>query len=66
VGERPPELRQRGAYVGAVGMLAVEDPEVHRTFIEVGHLARPFSALEEEPLRSRALERLEQMKAAGS
>jgi 2-polyprenyl-6-methoxyphenol hydroxylase-like FAD-dependent oxidoreductase len=65
VGERSPELQKRAAYVGAVGMLAVEDPEVHGTFVEVAHLARPFSALEAEPLRSRALARLAEMKAAG-
>jgi hypothetical protein len=50
--------------VGAVGSLAVEDPAVHRLLAEVAHLARPFSDLRQEPIESRALARLEEMKAA--
>lgn len=64
VGERSKELMERGAYVGAVGALAVADPEIHRTMVEVAHLARPFSDLEQEPLRSQALAKLEEMRAA--
>ena len=55
-GERPPDLEERLAYFAAVDALTPEDPEVQRLLIEVGHLCKPLSALNEEPLRSRALE----------
>ena len=36
-----------------VDALTAEDPEVQRLVVEVLNLAKPLSALEEEPLRSR-------------
>ncbi len=54
-GERPPDLKEQLAYSTALDALASEDVEVHRLLIEVGSLCKPLSALNEEPLRSRAL-----------
>ena len=54
-GERPPDLREQQAYFAAVDALMPEDAEVQRLLIEVGNLCKPLSALNEEPLRSRAL-----------
>jgi hypothetical protein len=39
----------------AVDALAADDVEVQRLLGEVGGLCKPLSALNEEPLRSRAL-----------
>jgi 2-polyprenyl-6-methoxyphenol hydroxylase-like FAD-dependent oxidoreductase len=57
-GERPPNFREALVYFMAVDALAADDVEVQRLLAEVGGLCRPLSALNEEPLRSRALERL--------
>jgi 2-polyprenyl-6-methoxyphenol hydroxylase-like FAD-dependent oxidoreductase len=56
-GERPSDLKQRLLYFAAMVSLCVEDPEVHRLMIEVFNLCKPLSALNEEPLRSRVLEK---------
>jgi hypothetical protein len=54
-GERPPDLKEQLAYFAAVDALTPDDPEIQRLLIEVGHLCKPLSALDEEPLRGRAL-----------
>jgi 2-polyprenyl-6-methoxyphenol hydroxylase-like FAD-dependent oxidoreductase len=56
-GERPPNAEEGARYFAALDALAVEDLEVHRLITEVFQLAKPLSALSEEPLRSRVLER---------
>ncbi|MBV8451409.1 MAG: hypothetical protein JOZ29_03950, partial [Deltaproteobacteria bacterium] len=55
-GERPSDLKQRLLYFAAVVSLSAYDPDVHRLMIEVFNLCKPLSALDAEPLRSRALE----------
>jgi 2-polyprenyl-6-methoxyphenol hydroxylase-like FAD-dependent oxidoreductase len=55
-GERPPDLKEQRAYFAAVDALTPDDPEVQRLLVEVGNLCKPLSALNEEPLRTRALE----------
>ena len=57
-GERPPELQEGAQYFAAVDALTAEDVNIHRLMVEVFNLAKPLSALNEEPLRSRALEQL--------
>jgi 2-polyprenyl-6-methoxyphenol hydroxylase-like FAD-dependent oxidoreductase len=52
-GRRPADLEARAQCVAAVDALTAEDPEVQRLMVEVLNLAKPLSALEEEPLRSR-------------
>jgi 2-polyprenyl-6-methoxyphenol hydroxylase-like FAD-dependent oxidoreductase len=52
-GERPPDLEEGAQYFADVDALTAEDVEVHRLMVEVLNLARPLSALREEPLRSR-------------
>jgi hypothetical protein len=54
----------RRQYFAAVDALTVEDVEVHRLMAEVFALAKPLSALSEEPLRSRALARLQKQGSA--
>jgi len=57
-GERPPGFRERARYMAALDRLQVDDIELQRLVMAVFHLARPLSALHEEPLRSRVLARM--------
>ncbi len=57
-GDRPPGFPEQVRYFTAVDALTADDPEVHRFVAEVLNLCRPVTALFDEPLRSRALERL--------
>jgi 2-polyprenyl-6-methoxyphenol hydroxylase-like FAD-dependent oxidoreductase len=59
VGERPPGMQQGARYFAALNELAEEDLEVHRLLTEVFHLAKPMSALMQEPLRSRVVRQQE-------
>ncbi len=52
-GARPPDLERRLEYGAALTRLAAEDPETHRTIMEVRHLIRPQSALREPELVKR-------------
>jgi hypothetical protein len=54
-GERPADRKESAQYFAALDALTVEDIEVHRLVIEVFHLVKPLSALQDEPLRSRVL-----------
>ena len=56
-GERPPDMAQRGAYFAALNALSIEDPDVGRLLTEVFHLVKPMSALMEQPLLGRVLEK---------
>jgi 2-polyprenyl-6-methoxyphenol hydroxylase-like FAD-dependent oxidoreductase len=56
-GQRPPKLEEDSRYFAALDTLAAEDSEVQRLLSEVIQLAKPLSALSEEPLRSRVLAR---------
>jgi hypothetical protein len=55
-GERPADLEERVQYFMAVDALTAEDDEVYRLLVDVLNLAKPISALREEPLRSRVEE----------
>jgi len=57
VGQRPPNLEEGARYFAELDALAAEDPVVQRLISEVIQLAKPLSALSEEPLRSRVLAR---------
>ena len=52
-GERPANEKEDHAYFGALIGLTAEDMEVYKLVTEVFQLAKPLSALREEPLRSR-------------
>jgi 2-polyprenyl-6-methoxyphenol hydroxylase-like FAD-dependent oxidoreductase len=52
-GEPPGDLEEQAQYFADVDALTAEDIEVQRLVTEVLHLAKPLSALREEPLRSR-------------
>jgi 2-polyprenyl-6-methoxyphenol hydroxylase-like FAD-dependent oxidoreductase len=54
-GERAADLEDEVRYFAALDALIAEDIDVHRLVVEVFHLARPLSALREEPLRRRVL-----------
>jgi 2-polyprenyl-6-methoxyphenol hydroxylase-like FAD-dependent oxidoreductase len=55
VGDRSGASPERARYFGALNALAAVDVEVQKLMTEVFHLARPLSALMDEPLRSRVL-----------
>ncbi len=57
-GTRPPVPPEILRYLLALDALTAEDIETHKTLVEVFGLARPLSALWEEPLRSQVLARL--------
>ncbi|HVB79057.1 MAG TPA: hypothetical protein VNE82_03800 [Candidatus Binataceae bacterium] len=59
-GERPSGLAAGAGYFAALDSLQAEDIDVQRLITEVFQLARPISALREEPLLSRILARLQQ------
>jgi len=63
-GERSEGTKERALYFGALGDLMNDDIDVHRLVAEVIGLAKPFSALMEEPLRGRVL--AQQQKRAGA
>jgi 2-polyprenyl-6-methoxyphenol hydroxylase-like FAD-dependent oxidoreductase len=52
-GERPADLEESRQYFADVDTLTAEDVEVHRLVVEVLNLAKPLSALREEPLQRR-------------
>ena len=52
-GQRPEDLEESTQYFADVDALTAEDLEVQRLMAEVLNLAKPLSALREEPLRSR-------------
>jgi hypothetical protein len=53
--ERPVGSKERAAYLKALGEIVNEDVDVHRLVAEVVGLAKPLSALMEEPLRGRVV-----------
>ena len=52
-GEWPPDAREIKLYLGELRGMKAEDMEVYKLVTEVFHLAKPLSALREQPLRSR-------------
>ena len=62
-GERPPNMADGARYFAALDSLVAEDPAVHRLLVQVFQLARPLWDLTAEPLRTRVLERQEQLAA---
>jgi len=58
-GERPQDLPQRARYFAALDALQSDDCELQRLVAEVFHLMRPLSVLQEEPLCSRVLARMQ-------
>jgi len=55
-GERPKDFAGRLQYGTALTRLMADDPEVHRTVVEVVNLVRPLSALREPGLTARVVE----------
>jgi 2-polyprenyl-6-methoxyphenol hydroxylase-like FAD-dependent oxidoreductase len=56
-GERPADLEEGAQYFAALDALTAEDVEAYRLMVDVLNLAKPLSALHEEPWRSRVLAR---------
>lgn len=63
-GERSAGSKERALYFKALGEIVNEDIDVHRLVVEVFGLAKPLSALMEEPLRSRVLAQIQKGVAA--
>jgi hypothetical protein len=63
-GERSAGSKERALYIKALGEIVNEDIDVHRLVVEVVGLAKPFSALMEEPLRSRVVAQMQKGAAA--
>lgn len=59
VGERPPQFAAIQAYSRALLALALEEPGVHKTLVEVVQLIRPLEALSDEEFVARVLPRIQ-------
>jgi 2-polyprenyl-6-methoxyphenol hydroxylase-like FAD-dependent oxidoreductase len=57
-GERPPNMMAGMRYFAALDALQVEDVKVQRLLFEVFGLAKPLTALMEEPIQSRVVARM--------
>ena len=57
-GERPPNMTEGMRYFAALDALQVEDVNVQRLLFEVFGLAKPLTALMEEPIQSRVVARM--------
>jgi flavin-dependent dehydrogenase len=57
-GTRTPGFKERARYLAALDRLQPEDSEVRRVMAEVFQLLQPLSVLQQEPLRSRVLGRI--------
>jgi 2-polyprenyl-6-methoxyphenol hydroxylase-like FAD-dependent oxidoreductase len=64
-GQRPPDLEERARYFIALEALCAKDVQVQILLTEVLNLAKPLSALSEEPLRSRVVARMNRQSACG-
>jgi hypothetical protein len=64
-GERPPDLEEGARYFIALEALCAKDVQVQILVMEVINLAKPLSALSEEPLRSRVVARMRRQGAGG-
>lgn len=58
-GERSAGSKERALYFKALGEIVNEDIDVHRLVVEVVGLAKPMSALMEEPLRGRVVAQMQ-------
>ncbi|HLW70258.1 MAG TPA: hypothetical protein VKS22_06525 [Candidatus Binataceae bacterium] len=58
-GVQPPGLEESGRYFAAVEALSADDAKLQALIVEVFSLAKPLSALSEEPLRSRVLAKMQ-------
>ena len=58
-GERSAGSKERALYFKALGEIVNEDIDVHRLVVEVVGLAKPLSALMEEPLRGRVVAQMQ-------
>jgi 2-polyprenyl-6-methoxyphenol hydroxylase-like FAD-dependent oxidoreductase len=63
-GERPPGMQEGALYFAALDSLQSEDIEVQRLIMEVFQLQKPLSALTDEPIRSRVLQRMQKQATA--
>jgi hypothetical protein len=64
-GERPAGMSEGARYFAALDSLQSEDRDIQRLILEVFQLMKPLSALSEEPLRNRVLERMQKRKMGG-
>lgn len=55
IGERPADLMQRLLFMKGLGLLSLEDEEVHRLVLHVRHFLTPPSALLREDIVTRAM-----------
>jgi 2-polyprenyl-6-methoxyphenol hydroxylase-like FAD-dependent oxidoreductase len=63
-GERPQAMQEGAQYFAALDSLQVEDIEVQRLMMEVFQLQKPLSALTDEPIRNRVLQRMQKQATA--
>jgi hypothetical protein len=54
-GERPANLEEDAQYFAALDALTADDVEMYRLLVDVFHLVKPLSALQEESVQSRVL-----------
>jgi 2-polyprenyl-6-methoxyphenol hydroxylase-like FAD-dependent oxidoreductase len=63
-GERPPDLEDRLNFQKGLARLAVRDPEIFKLFLEVRHLLKPVSVLDDPSIVRRVKEELNALESS--
>jgi 2-polyprenyl-6-methoxyphenol hydroxylase-like FAD-dependent oxidoreductase len=58
IGERPPDLEDRLNFQGALGRLTARDGELYQLFIEIRHLLKPLTLLDDPSIVARVKEEI--------
>jgi 2-polyprenyl-6-methoxyphenol hydroxylase-like FAD-dependent oxidoreductase len=58
IGERPPDLVDRLNFQRALGRLAARDPEIHKLLVEIRHVLKPLSLLDDPSIVRRVEEEM--------
>jgi hypothetical protein len=58
IGERPPDFADRVNFQRALGRLAVRDVELYKLLIEIRHLLKPLSLLDDPSIVARVKEEI--------
>jgi hypothetical protein len=58
IGERPPDLEDRLTFQRALGGLAVRDAEIYKLLVEIRHLLKPLTVLDDPSIVKRVKEEL--------
>jgi hypothetical protein len=58
IGERPPDLEDRLNFQRALGRVAARDTEIYKLLVEIRHLLKPLSLLDDPSIVRRVKEEI--------